>query len=489
MEDTTNLLYNITNRDPIYNVVRRNISYLLPEDLKDLYDTSLQIQIIGTDSFFIHYSVAPMLIENHRDRLLETARSYFNTYMRSDNYYRIKEKTVLDEELSLVYAVELTRVILELLIKKKEHSKKPDDNNHDKGNKDEKNGDKGDNNGEEADENKDNNEPSKPSYGEDEDTDKAENNLIKPGSEDEELRKALTEASNKAEKLTEKAKAIKDIMDTSGASLEIGDLKKLVNLANDLLEVRETEQIITMAIETVRELPKSFHFLKQEDPFGDELKGYGKTRRIEKALARELALPEDIFYYKLVSEGVLKKEKEASKEGALYVVLDKSGSMSGYKMIWSRSIAIALHKMARIKKKEFYLRLFDSQVYPAKEPLKDNKKIIELLLTAPTNGGTRITNALETALKDLINNKKDLNTDTIILITDGEDHVSIDEKKLFKNNIQLITIMVGGDNTTLKEVSHAYYNAALTIDGALTLIRQTDKVLLTKLSKPFLKHA
>jgi uncharacterized protein with von Willebrand factor type A (vWA) domain len=469
-----NLLLNITSKDIIYKVIRRTIGCMLPDDLRELYEESPHVQIIGTDSFFIHYSVTPMIVEHHYDRLLERVREFMMKYMMTPQYEKVREKTLLNENLSLIYATELTRNILEAIQRRgkekrgegKSLSKEGGDNGKNDARKKEKNDDSEEKTGLMVFDNNDD----------------KEQELT---SNHENIRDVLDEASKKASKTVEGARAIMDVLGGGGAGMNPGDLKRIASIAKSIVEVREVEKVVRLALETVKGMPKTHQLLKKNDVLGDEVRGYGRTRRIEKILPRELAFPDDILFYKLAGEGVLRREKAVSKQGALYILLDKSGSMSGYKMIWSRSVALAFNKIARQRNIKFYLRMFDTTVYPAEKPVEDDIEALELILTAPTNGGTRIAKAITKAVEDLYKNSDERETDTIILITDGEDNVSIDKAFLKKNDVRLITVMVGGDNNNLKNISTAYFNASLTVDDALYLISSTEKIVLKKkLSKP-----
>ncbi len=469
-----NLLYNITSRDTIYKVIRNTIAYLLPEDLRELYESSAQIQIIGTDSFFIHYSVAPLLVERHYDHILEKARGFFLKYMLSSNFESVRKKTVLNENLSLIYAVELTRAILESI----------------KGNE----GSKGKRGPSIASE-----QEGRGEGGEENERSSTENktNVINVSDENEGekeekmggLERILEQASDHAKRMVEGASSVMDVLGGGGAGSEPGSLKKIINIAHSVLEVRDSDRIVRLALETLEGIPKPYYMRKKEAVMGDEIRGYARTTKLERVLPRELAFPDDIFLYKLVGEGVLRREKAFSKQGALYVLVDKSGSMSGYKTIWSRSVALSLRRVARERGAKFYLRLFDTGVYPEDKPLEDDLEIMEILLTAPSNGGTRITKAVKAAVKDLEKGSEEREADTIILITDGEDNVDIDKNYLESHSVKLITVMVGGDNKALKEASTAYFTAALTVDGAIDLIKSTESIVLKRAEgKPLYRH-
>ena len=169
-------------------------------------------------------------------------------------------------------------------------------------------------------------------------------------------------------------------------------------------------------------------------------------------------------------------------------VVHNSGSMNGYKLIWSRSVALALYHLAKMKDRVFMLRMFDSNIYPEEHPYTNPIEILEAILKMPSNGGTRITKSVKKAVEDIIERNLNKKTNTIVLVTDGEDQVLLDKELLKRNNITLISIMVGGDNETLKNISDHYLNAALDLDGALKIIKITEETLPTRLMKSRYRH-
>jgi len=66
----------------------------------------------------------------------------------------------------------------------------------------------------------------------------------------------------------------------------------------------------------------------------------------------------------------------------------------------------------------------------------------------------------------------------ILLITDGEDRFSIQRDHSWKN-VQLVTIMVSGENEVLKSISDLYLKAGLTVDGALAIAREGELLMTT----------
>jgi uncharacterized protein with von Willebrand factor type A (vWA) domain len=230
-------------------------------------------------------------------------------------------------------------------------------------------------------------------------------------------------------------------------------------------------KIIEVAGKIIDRMPMFVKIKKEKDQHGDELAGYRLTKNIEKALPREIAMPDEIFYYKLASSGFLSKEKMIIKEGAYYVLIDKSGSMDGEKTIWARAVALSLLKLAREKRRKFFMRFFDFQVYDLADD-SDVEKLLTMILTMKSNGGTNIDRALNTALRDLEKLKE--YTNTVIIITDGEDKVETKPEDLKKLNASLVAIMIEGRNDMLKKLAEEskgqYLSVEPTPDGALKIV-------------------
>jgi uncharacterized protein with von Willebrand factor type A (vWA) domain len=249
---------------------------------------------------------------------------------------------------------------------------------------------------------------------------------------------------------------------------EPGDIDMILDLTNSVLTVKGAEQIIALARRVIDTMPFFAHRKKEKDKrFGDEVAGYYLTKNVERALVRELALPDEVFYAKLVGSGLLAREKLSVKEGAIYVLLDKSGSMEGEKTVWARSVALALLALARRKHARFFLRFFDTQVYDLitdEEP----RRLVGMLLRVGSNGGTSIDNAIRAALEDL-SGLADF-TNTVIIITDGEDKITVKPEELRRIGARLVSVMIQGDNEALRRLSDQFLKAQPSESGALRLI-------------------
>ncbi len=292
-------------------------------------------------------------------------------------------------------------------------------------------------------------------------------------SDNEKMNEMVNDAMASASKKMETADKIEKLMKTNrpggrSASRDDIPLEKLIDLTDKVLTVENAENIISTANKLFDIMPKFTKKMKTRSNTG-ELGGYYKTLHISNVLSRELAMPDEIFYSKIIN-GFTGKEKMLLSEGAYYVLLDKSGSMyEGDKTVWSRSVALALFKIATMKNRKYFLRFFDNKPH---ELMDKPYEIVNAILTVEANKGTYIEGALETSISDLKNTKLSFRTNTVIVITDGEDKINMDSilKHLSKLDINIISVMINGYNEGLKKISNKYLNAKLNEDGALRLL-------------------
>jgi len=299
--------------------------------------------------------------------------------------------------------------------------------------------------------------------------------LEKLGIDSNNFKQILEEASREAEKVVKTMNDIKRLAGGKSAGKQPGTIEFLAELADAIRKQKVDVKIIELAGKIADFMPRFTKLKKQKDEHGDELAGYRLTKKLEKALPRELAMPDEIFYYKLASSGFLAKEKQTVKEGAFYVLIDKSGSMAGEKTVWARAVALALLKLAREKRRRFFMRFFDYDVYDLLTD-DDYQQLLTAVLTVVANGGTSIDSAIRVALRDLTEKKLMEQTNTVIIVTDGEDKVTVKPEEFRKINANLVAVMIQGYNETLKRIAEAtggkYMKARLTEDGALKLLEE-----------------
>ena len=289
---------------------------------------------------------------------------------------------------------------------------------------------------------------------------KGDSERNEPGKED--LESAVEKALEAASDLAKQAKEI-----TSLAMRFAAGTGSMLSLDDSIAEVMELAKntdvkVILEALKSIQDVEGYVKRKLVRAPRG-ELDGYETGSDVERVVVSELALPRDFFLVKFVENSLLlyRKVLQESK-GPFYVLLDKSGSMMGLKIIWAKAVALALAQRAVREHREFYVRFFDSIPYP---PLRIGKrvrgrdivKLLEYVARVRANGGTDITRAILTAAEDIIVSGSRKMSD-IVLITDGEDRVTIEavRRSLNRARARLHTVMIHGNNPDLRLVSETY---------------------------------
>jgi uncharacterized protein with von Willebrand factor type A (vWA) domain len=196
-----------------------------------------------------------------------------------------------------------------------------------------------------------------------------------------------------------------------------------------------------------------------------EITGYELGKDIERLVPSTIVLPEELFYLRLLEGRLLLYQKLLSQgRGPLYVLIDKSGSMDGLKMIWAKAVALSLYMRAIREHREFYFRFFDSIPHPlihiGKRPrASDALKLVDYIARVKGSGGTDISKAIITSCND-IRKGSVKEVGDIVLITDGVDRVAeqLVRYNLKKANARLITVMVMGENKSLRNLSTRYFS-------------------------------
>ncbi len=195
-----------------------------------------------------------------------------------------------------------------------------------------------------------------------------------------------------------------------------------------------------------------------------EIEGYTRGSDIERIVYTEFAYPQLYLYIKLADDNLLLFEKAIYMNiGPIYLLVDKSGSMDGNKILWAKATALALFMKSRAERRFFYIRFFDSEPYelfkvgPSARP-SEVMKLVEYIAMVKNGGGTDISKALITACNDIAKlRSRELNE--VILITDGEDRIarSLVKKALQHTKTRLITVMIMGENEDLRNISSDYF--------------------------------
>ena len=456
LEKLENNLLNIRLRDPVYKIAVDRILERLPGDLRAIADALPQAKVVGADSYWLHYSVYPVLrTEANPDQMLEAVRQWAHEYMQGEDFRRVRLLTTLDDATSLLYAAALTKAMLEKLREMlKEEVRRQGGGG-----------------------------PGlslsqllKRAGAGDEGAQEWLAQLCAKALEDlgggdpgQGLKSLVASARAEAERAARVGRDVEQLVGGTAAGTEPGRLERVLDLSEKVLRVEWGERVLSLARSLADALPRFVHIKRARGRRGDELWGYAATRRVERALPRELALPDELFYARLASGGLLSRLKAEVTEGAYYVLVDKSGSMKSAKTVWARSVALALWQLARRKGRRYYLRLFDAVPHSCAD---DPVEALDMILTVAPGGGTDIDRALSAALEDLEALRGEAST--IVIITDGEDEVSTPAEELRERGATLVAVMIRGDNPELRELAEAsggqYLTAVLTRDGALRVI-------------------
>ncbi|WP_047985249.1 VWA domain-containing protein [Ornithinibacillus californiensis] len=143
----------------------------------------------------------------------------------------------------------------------------------------------------------------------------------------------------------------------------------------------------------------------------------------------------------------LKGKKELPSLG-MVIVLDRSGSMSGYKMDLAKEAAARSVELLREQDTLGFIA-FDDQPWQIIEtgPLANKEEAAEQIRSITEGGGTNIFPALEKAYEQL--EPLNLKRKHIILLTDGHSATNFDYLELIgeglENNITLSTVAIGSD--------------------------------------------
>jgi uncharacterized protein YegL len=179
-------------------------------------------------------------------------------------------------------------------------------------------------------------------------------------------------------------------------------------------------------------------------------------------------IDDEITEIKMLNRSFITFAKKSSIDG-YYVLLDKSGSMDGEKIVNARAIAFALGLLAKQRNLKFMFRFFDDNVYDRIDKL--TLENLAKIGSVDAGGGTCISCAMNKALEDLRNMKEFV----IIIITDGEDEFDIEPlvNTIKNGKHKLISVLIGNESF------HNLTELTRKVDGVvLTTENLDDKIAL-----------
>ena len=432
-----NNLLNIKSTDVVFIEREKRILNLINKILqREGINIEVQVNsplsIGGTDAFYMYYSTVPIFVDSNPIDVMEEIRKILLRYYQSESFKEIHTRTVLNRELSEVHAsviiAEIIKFLSELAQEYKIEGKNRDAERIEKlleqlctscsSCKKETKGKSGKVHVEKG---------SRISKRKDkvkkEDVDEESIEIDSIGSlTEKEISELMGRLTEKVKKIDETISQIYSWGTEAGEYIKSDDLVELINSVS----VDFLHNIVTLSNKIIQNVQVFTRIIKEYGRKGIGLARYSITKNVLKAKATELALPDEIFWEKF-NTGFITYEKFTIKEGAIYCLIDKSGSMRGIKTIWARAVALALLRKTISKKAQFFLRFFDDEVWHlVKGVMNVYKEIVSVL----PDGGTSIMDAILTAINDIKNNKLDTKCNVIYIITDGL--APVNSKKLIK---------------------------------------------------------
>ncbi len=389
---------------------------------------------VALDVFYTWYLPRPVIKKVNEENLIYN-KVIVETLMKTEDYNRLKYKTLIDIDTSFSYTIVFIKKLIDLLMREASRNERRGQGksslwsilNYLKGS-----GDK----------------------------------VGSPSKEDlEKLEEFVKEAHKRAKKTAENVRELKNLMGGEAAGNKPGSFV-FGEIMEDILRLASSAYV-TEILKYIKGISKTplVDIRRESYPFKHGIyDGIEMGKDILRILPKELTLSDDVFFKKLIDSQLLLRRRVLSREqGPIYVLLDKSGSMIGDKTFWARAIALALMKEALKHKRKFCVRFFDYLPYDIicvrrGSRTKDFHKLYRMLLSLVSGGGTWITGAILTACKDIMEERVE-GTSSIVLITDGRDVIKerAVKKGLKDANAELVTVMIKGSNESLRRISKKYY--------------------------------
>jgi len=209
----------------------------------------------------------------------------------------------------------------------------------------------------------------------------------------------------------------------------------------------------------------------------DSPHGTYNSYRITSSILDAVKIPknfvdDEITEIKMLNRSFITFAKKSNIDG-YYVLLDKSGSMGGEKIMNARAIAFALGLLAKQRRLKFMFRFFDNNVYDLIDKL--NIENLAKIGSVDADGGTCISCALNKALEDLRNKKEFI----IIVITDGEDEFNTEPlvNAIKNGKHKLISVLIGNESF------HNLTELTKKVDGVVLTTEDLDDKIALKILK------
>lgn len=229
------------------------------------------------------------------------------------------------------------------------------------------------------------------------------------------------------------------------------------------------EHKMTVIEQAVKNFGTGFMMVGGDESFG--LGGYFKSP-IERLLPVEMEV----------------KGKEQLPSLGLVITMDRSGSMSGSKIVIAREAAARAVELLR-DDDTFGFTAFDHEIWEVIPvgPLGDKQDVMDQILSVPVAGGTDIFPSVAKAYEDLADLK--LQRKHIIVLTDGQSPMPPDYEDIISEgkttNITLSTVAIGtdADGMLLEELAELgggrFYNAIDESTVPAILTRETSMLTRT----------
>lgn len=445
---------------------------------RKIFSNSL-LSHFSVSSYYLHYLLFPKITEKKFNDARELAKQILNNYYNSITYKTSHFLTMLNETLSQIYAIQLTKHFISELEKKKQEYEKNQDNNNaqqlqqfiDSLFAPAQQSKSSQSTQQQATQSSQQKQQSHSSSQPQSISSKQQPQFSQQSQQNQQFdENVLNEINNILKNAAEKAK--KDVQNLQNLlSYGWGHEKTPLEILQkiDTLLVKNAQKILKYA-NTLLHLSFYTKTTSKKWWHGEEFHDYATTKNLLHADyfdAGTSIMYEPLFIIKAV-QGWRRKRFKTSSLPSLFIMIDKSGSMEGLKEIWARSVALALLKKA----KKVIVSFFDDDI---RTIIEDRDKQIETILTLRSSGGTSITTSLSQAIQYITDHK--IRNPTIICITDLEAERKEEDYKpiaqmLKKHKIKLITVNIEGvENPGLKSISDKFFSVQPTTDNALKIIQ------------------